>query len=634
MRKLLLLTSFVFVSSVLFAQMPGMMGGGRGGAMPSLGRLYGKLVDSAGKGIGDASVVLLQNKYDSASKKNREVLLKGITTQANGDFNFEELPIFRPLKLKISALGYKPIEQTVNIQPKMDANMPRPAQGQGQAQGGQMPDLSALASAMEKDMGKITMQQDMQQLSSVTVTATASGRLKMDIDKKVFNVDQNIVSAGGTAVDVMKNVPSLNVDIDGNVSLRNAAPQIYVDGRPTTLSLDQIPADAIESVEVITNPSAKYDASGGNAGILNIVLKKNKKIGYNGTVQAGVDKRGGVNGGASFSVRQNKFNLSASAFGNQMKNRSTSSTDIRSLLTSPNTLVDQNGKTRMNGGFLFGRASLDYFATNRTSFFIGATKVNGSFKPGDLLKTDSTFDGGSYISYSERNTRNQREFNSYGFQGGFKYLFPRSGQELTGDASFSKGNNEGDALYTTNIYNSYGGSQKGNIQQKILSHGTNQFLTVQSDYVSPLGSAAKLEAGARAQMRELSNSQGNYFWDSNAGKFVLIPSATANYQNKDNVYAAYATFTNSIKDFGYKIGLRAESSTYEGELVDTKQKFSNEYPISLFPSIFLSQKLANKQDIQLSYTRRINRPFFNQLIPFSDSTDQLNWSRGNGNLKP
>jgi hypothetical protein len=419
MRKLLLLTSFVFVSLVLFAQMPGMMGGaGRGGAMPSVGRLYGKLVDSTGKGIGDASVMLLQNKYDSASKKNKEVLLKGMTTQTNGDFNFEGLPIFRPLKLKISALGHKPIEQTVTIQPKMDANTPRPAQGQG----GQM-DLSALASAMEKDMGKITMKQDLQQLSAVTVTATASGRLKMDIDKKVFSVDQNIVSAGGTAVDVMKNVPSVNVDIDGNVSLRNAAPQIYVDGRPTTLSLDQIPADAIESVEVITNPSAKYDASGGNAGILNIVLKKNKKIGYNGTVQAGVDKRGGLNGGASFSVRQNKFNVSVSAFGNQMRNRNTSSTDVRSFLSSPNILVDQNGKTRMNGGFLFGRVGLDYFATNRTSFFIGATKVHGSFKPGDVLKTDSAYDGGSYISYSERNTKNQREFNSYVFQGVFIYLF-------------------------------------------------------------------------------------------------------------------------------------------------------------------------------------------------------------------
>ena len=198
----------------------------------------------------------------------------------------------------------------------------------------QMPDFSAMASAFEKDLGKITMKPDLQQLSNVTVTSSNS-KLKMDIDKKVFNVDQNIVSAGGTALDVMRNVPSVHVDIDGNVKLRNAAPQIYVDGRPTTLSLDQIPADAIESVEVITNPSAKYDASGGNAGILNIVLKKNKKSGYNGNIMAGVDKRGAVNGGGNFNISQNKINLSAGAYGNQMKNRTTSSTDIRSLLSTP-----------------------------------------------------------------------------------------------------------------------------------------------------------------------------------------------------------------------------------------------------------------------------------------------------------
>ena len=139
-----------------------------------------------------------------------------------------------------------------------------------------------------------------------------TGRLKMDIDKKTFNVDKNIVSAGGTALDVMKNVPSVQVDIDGNVKLRNATPQIFIEGRPTTLSLDQIPADNIESVEVITNPSAKYDACGGNAGILNIVLKKNKKTGYNGNLRAGVDKRGAINGGGDFSVSQGKFNFNAS----------------------------------------------------------------------------------------------------------------------------------------------------------------------------------------------------------------------------------------------------------------------------------------------------------------------------------
>lgn len=620
MKKFLFLLSTVIASLSLFAQMPG------GRTMPAVGRLYGKLVDSTGKGIGDASVLLLQTRFDSVTKKSKDVLLKGITTQANGDFNLEELPVFKPLKLKVSALGHAPIEQTVTIQPKVDPKAAKPSPGQ-------MPDMSAMASAFEKDLGKVTMKFDMQQLGGVTVTSTSS-RLRMDIDKKVFNVDQNIVSAGGTAVDVMKNVPSVNVDIDGNVSLRNATPQIYIDGRPTTLTLDQIPADAIESVEVITNPSAKFDASGGNAGILNIVLKKNKKSGYNGNITAGIDKRGGINGGGSFNIRQNKLNITVSTFGNQMKNRSTNSTDIRNLLSSPNLLVAQDGNTRMNGGFLFGRVGVDYFATNRTTFSLGAVRVHGSFNPNNYLRTDSALDGGSYVSYSERNTRNSREFNAYGFQGGFKYLFPKQGQELTADANLFSGKNEGDGLFNTNIYSIKGGSNTGNIRQQIISGGTNQFFTLQTDYVSPLGGAAKLEAGLRAQMRKLSNNQANYFYDISSGEFVLRPSATSNFRNTDNVYAGYASFANTIKDFGYKIGLRAESSNYEGELIDTKKKFNNDYPISLFPSVFLSQKLKNKQELQMSYTRRVNRPFFMQVIPFIDSTDQLNWSRGNAGLKP
>jgi outer membrane receptor protein involved in Fe transport len=125
-----------------------------------------------------------------------------------------------------------------------------------------MPDFSS--TSFDKDLGKIVLTTDAKQLEAVVVIAKKPG-LTMDIDKKVFNVEKNLVSTGGTALDVMKNVPSVQVDIDGNVTLRNATPQIYIDGRPSTLSLDQIPADAIESVEVITNPSAKYDASGGNA---------------------------------------------------------------------------------------------------------------------------------------------------------------------------------------------------------------------------------------------------------------------------------------------------------------------------------------------------------------------------------
>lgn len=623
MKKAILLCSLLVLTASLWAQMPGgMPANGKAAQAPQIGHVYGKLVDSLNKPIADASVVVLHGKLDTATKKMKDVLLKGIITKANGEFNFEDLPIFGPLKLKISATGYQPVEQTVAFQ------MKKPAGGTGQA-----PDLSAMASNFEKDLGKIAMKTDVQQLTGVVVTASSS-RLRMDIDKKVFNVDQNLVSAGGTAVDVMKNVPSVNVDIDGNVTLRNAAPQLYIDGRPTTLTLDQIPADAIESVEVITNPSAKFDASGGNAGILNIVLKKNKKSGYNGNVTAGVDKRGGLNGGGSFNLRQNKVNFTASAFGNQMKNRNTGSTNIRNLLSSPDLLVAQQSRSRMNGGFLFGRVGLDYFATNRATFSIGATKVHGSFNPNDFLQTDSTYDGGPYVSYSERNTKNQREFNAHGATAGFKYVFPKQGEELTADANFFSGKSSGNALYNTDIYTDHNGSKMGMAQQQILGSGTNQFFTVQTDYVRPFGTAAKLETGLRAQLRKMSNRQENYFYDAASGAFLPVPSASSNYGNTDNVYAAYASFANTIKDFGYKVGLRAESSNYEGELTDTKQTFKNEYPISLFPSLFLSQKLANKQEVQLSYTRRINRPFFMQVIPFIDSTNDLNWTRGNAGLKP
>ncbi len=138
--------------------------------------------------------------------------------------------------------------------------------------------MASIMNKLDKDLGNISLQIDEKVLGNVVVTSSKP-LMQLGIDRKIFNVDQNIVTAGGTGVDVMRNVPSLNVDIDGNVSLRNNTPQIFVDGRPTTLTLEQIPADAIESVEVITNPSAKFDASGGTAGILNIVLKKIKKVG-------------------------------------------------------------------------------------------------------------------------------------------------------------------------------------------------------------------------------------------------------------------------------------------------------------------------------------------------------------------
>jgi ferric enterobactin receptor len=634
MNKLMMVMVVLMMGFALHAQPPGMPGNGKMQAPPSIGTVFGKLVDATGKAVPDASVMLMGTKMDTATKKMKEVLLKAATTKSSGSFRFEDLPIFGALTLKITATGYEPIERKFSFVDMPAGGTPTGTPPAGlpptPPTGGGMPNFNT--ANFEKDLGKLTMTIQPTEMQNITIVGSKPA-LKMDIDKKVFNVEKNIVSAGGTAVDVMKNVPSVNVDIDGNVTLRNASPQLFVDGRPTTLTLDQIPADAIESVEVMTNPSAKYDASGGNAGILNIILKKNKKSGYNGNVSLGVDKRGGINGGAGLNIRQDKFNFTLNAFTNQMKNRGTGETHMEDLLSNPTLLVDQYTNSRNAGGFMFGKAGLDYFATDRSTFSVGIIRVRGSFKPTENMVSDSSFSNGDYKSYSERYSNTSRLFNATGFSAGYKYIFPRQGEELTADINVFQGKSEYDQNYDTYIYDAKGGLSQGEQHQQILGDGTNRFTTIQTDYIRPLKKDGKIEAGLRAQLRGLTNNQSNYYMD-NSGQFIKVPSSTTNYKNHDNVYAAYLTYSGKIKSFGYKFGLRAERSDYEGEMTETGEVFSNKYPISLFPSVFLSQKLKNNQELQMNFTRRINRPFFLQMMPFIDSSNQLNWTQGNPALKP
>lgn len=630
MKKLLLAAGILFFTAQLHAQFPAAgaaAGKGQQGAM-NIGHIYGKVVDSTGKPVGEASVVLLQNKYDSATKKRKDVLLKAMNTTALGEFSFEDLPMFGPLKLKITAVGFKAYDQTVSFQMNMGgAAAPKPAGANANPMAG----MSNMLNAIDKDLGNIKLKEDASTLAAVTVTASAPG-LRLDIDKKVFNVEKNIVSAGGTAVDVMRNVPSVQVDIDGNVKLRNASPTIYIDGRPTTLSLDQIPADAIQSVEVITNPSAKYDASGGNAGILNIVLKKNKKTGYNGNLMAGADSRGGFNGGGNFSLRQDKFNISAATMVNAMHNKAKGTTDRYTYGTDP-THVYQTNMDKTNGAFIFGRLGIDYYITNRTTLTLAGIKVHGEFKPNSDILTDSlTANGGDVFKYNDRMTTGKRVFNANGLQFGMVHNFAKAGEQWTADGNIFSGKNNSNSLYTTN---SFLGDKTGIGQsyQRQVSTGGNDFFTIQSDYVNPITAKTKIEAGVRMQIRKTTNNNDISIGNT-LDNMIKISSLTNNYKNTDKVYAAYATYTSAIKDFGYQVGLRAESSNYKGELTNTGQQFSNSYPISLFPSIFLSQKLKNNQELQLNYSRRINRPNFFQLIPYTDFSDSLNITIGNPDLKP
>lgn len=575
--------------------------------------------------MGAVSALIMHSIVDPATKKKKLVLVKGMDTKANGEFNFEDLPIASQLILKVSAAGYKPQDVPFMIIPS-GAGAAKPGSQNSGSPFGNLP-------SFDKDLGVIKLSTAVSELGAVTVTAKPPA-MKLDMDKKVFNVERNIVSAGGTGLDVMRNVPSVNVDIDGNVTLRGTSPTIFVDGRPTTLSLDQIPADAIESVEVMTNPSAKYDASGGGSGILNIVLKKNRKKGYNGNISGGFDSHGAPNALGGFSIRQDKVNLSANGMYNGMNGKTVGNTDRYTFLGNGSRLL-QGDVSRNKGHFLFGQLGLDYFVSNKTTLSGSYIKVHGSFTPTDAsnIQADSPLSNpASY--YSLRNSVSSRVFDVNGVQVGMKHLFAKEGEQLTADGSYFGVNAHTNSLYTTDYYTGKPGTDiQSTTRSENLGTAAPAFYTVQTDYTDPLTSKTKLETGLRASIQKLSNLNNTYTLD-NAGHPTLDTLGTSDYKSTNSVYAAYVNLTSSIGSFGYSLGLRAESSRYTGDLLNTGEHFKNTYPVSLFPSLFLSEKLKHDQELQLSATRKVNRPSFFQLIPFTDYSDTLNITRGNPALVP
>ena len=286
MRFLLFLfITTAFFSGNLLAQPTGGGRPGGGMGMGQSGHFYGKIVDSAsGKGVDAASVQLISSKFDPIKRTRKDTIINGMLTQPNGDFSLENVPFMGDYRLKISAIGYKEIEKKISfLTPEMQkklmeafaanaaAQKAAPKDSTGAAAAKPAPpnmmetirnalggDMSKMMSLADKDLGNIKIGADPKLLENVTITGNRS--MVLAVDRKIFNVDKNLASSGTTATEIMRQIPSVNVDVDGNVTVRNSTPTIFIDGRPTTMTLEQIPSDAIQSVELITNPSAKYDA--------------------------------------------------------------------------------------------------------------------------------------------------------------------------------------------------------------------------------------------------------------------------------------------------------------------------------------------------------------------------------------
>ncbi|MES2445867.1 MAG: TonB-dependent receptor [Bacteroidota bacterium] len=485
-------------------------------------------------------------------------------------------------------------------------------------------------------------------LNEVTITAPKA-TMQLGIDKKIFSVDQSLVSEGGSATDLLQNVPSVQTDIEGNVSLRGSSGvRILIDGKPSLIAggnvaqiLQSIPASSIESVELITNPSAKYDAEG-QSGIINIVLKKNKKLGFNGSLALTGGNRENYNASTNLSFQNSKVNL----FGNysyrhgyRIGNGFNNITYL-SPVAGGLAFTNQNNDSRdLNIGHNV-KTGLDYYLAEKTTISFAAGFNNRTGEESELLNINQLGINLNPLSLSNRTNDETQKNNSYDLNLDFYQKFKNPREELTANFSFSEGNNDNYQIYNTNFYNSNGNAINDLDIQRTDRDSYNKNYTAQVDYTKPLGEFGKIEAGYRSQVRI---SESFTFADQLSpvdGSFNFNYALSNDFNNKDQVHAVYANYQNQIKNFGYQIGLRAEDALLETQLgaydINSNINFTpgKVAYTRIYPSVFLTQKFEGEQQVQVSYSRRVNRPRGWDTNPFLDVSDPFNYRQGNPNLQP
>lgn len=608
MKKLLFLCSFLICLSAR-SQAPAGTNPGMMKALKDIkGRVYGKLVDAkTKKPIEFAPVMVLWYNKDS--------VLGGTLTQENGEFNIENLPSMGGFRFRAVPIGYKKYETKIYIQ---------------------------MPNKLEQDLGDLPLDIDEKVLGEVEVTAEKNTNV-LNIDKRTYNVDKDISVRGGTAVDVMKNVPGVTVDADGNAQLRNQSPTIFVDGRPTSLTLQQIPADQIDRIEVITNPSVKYDASA-TGGILNIIMKKNLKPGYNGMVMAYVGTGDRYGGMVNANVKEGKWNFTGMFTYNQAINTTLGYTHRTQLdsVKKPSGYFNQDNTTWQRNIFNFGKVGVDYMINNRNSLSLNSMVMAGQFKTNDNQLFDVLDKNANSILYGKRVNNQNAQFQNVNVQLLYKKTYPKAGKELTADLNGNFNHGSNNYLFSTYSFLNPDTMVIPNTYQK--NNGTSEAKqgVFQLDYTNPISETRKLEAGVKSYYKRSDSQNSTSNARSNQDLYTRDSVMSNHYVIDDVINAAYINYNDkTFWNISYQAGLRFEQSFYKGTIVDKKQSFSYNYPLkpedlfkSLFPGIYFSKKFNKGQELQLNFSRKIQRPNFFQLMPFVMFADRQNYRIGNPQLKP
>ena len=601
MRKFLLICLFHVIAISSFAQ-------------NKIGRITGTVTDNSAKPLQSVSISLLKAKDSS--------LVKVAVSNKEGKYEFEKIATGNYL-ISITSVGFaKKLSNSFSI---TDAS---PTVG-----------LETMALIPAAKSG-----------AEVTVTAKKPF-IETKIDKTVVNVDASPTSAGSSALEILEKSPGISIDNDGNISLRGKAGVIIMmDGKQTYLSagdlanlLRNTPASALDQIEIMTNPSAKYDASG-NSGIINIKTKKGRAGGFNGSIMTSLttsfykyESDGALyvipknQNSFNFNYRKNKFNFFGNYNPNINQGRNRLLIDRKVLDDNKNIIGYNETETRFkfrNNNHTI-KVGLDYFADKKNTFGIvlSGFALNGHPTPVTVTNQyDANHDLTAYMITNIDNNNNLRNF-SANFN--YRHQFDSTGRELTADLDYIVYDNSLTNRLYTDFYNQ-SGAYKGSLQLQGFVPADINIYTVRTDYVHPLKGGSRFEAGFKISYVKNDNVVDYQRWDGNDW---VDDSRSNHFKYNENINAGYVNYNTKIKKWSFQAGLRLENTNAEGYQVTNDSTFKRNYT-NLFPTAFISYEINKTNQLTLSFGRRITRPNYQDLNPFIFFLDSFSFRKGNPFLLP
>ena len=498
------------------------------------------------------------------------------------------------------------------------------------------------------NLGNIVMKSDKKMLKEVVVTEQRS-QMSFEIDKRVFTVDQSIASTGGSASDVLVDIPSVEISNEGAVSLRGSeSVTIWINGKASGLTADnqgdilqQMPAGSIEKIEVITNPSAKHSPEG-TAGIINIILKRDRKAGYYGSAQAGADSRGGYNAGANINFSSGKFDAYGGLNYRNMSFENEGYTKTRYFGSNSYQNQDNSGEHGPNN--IFGRAGFTWRMTEKDELYANLMGMYGKGKHNNHIVAESgnIESDGTLGAPNKRTTRSTSQKGSprmYNVELGYTHRWSD-----THFIDFSVGHHvwsqERDATYrqTTEIFAA--DTMVHNSYQFQDGENRSSSTEIKLDYEYKINDNHRIEAGYKGDFSDDKSPVITYN-DESHSEASLDRNLYNKFRYKQDTHAFYGTYSGRIGKLGFQVGLRGEYWRVKTRSYGYTQEQSGQLPgyesndfFKLFPSAFLSYQISEGQEIQANYTRRLRRPWGGQLNSFQNISDSTNISFGNPELTP